>query len=96
MNKHGFDSHIDALIDSAEYTEVFGEDTVPFLRCWNSPCGLTTSSFNNLAKLSRSFATSDNALNQEQRSPHETSGSSKLLRNLAQGIHEKFVIPSCP
>ncbi len=94
IHQFGFIHLINTLIDSAEYTEVFGEDTVPFSRCWNSPCGLTTSSFNNLAILSRSFSTSDNAIDLEQRSLNGARRAAKLLRNLANGINEKILIPS--
>ena len=61
INSEGFESYIDFLIDSYEYIEIFGEHTVPFMRAWDSSCGLRTSSFMNSIKLTPSFATSDNA-----------------------------------
>ena len=62
VNQYGFENHVDHLIDSDEYSESFGEYTVPFQRCWNSPVGVWTSSFCNSAKLSQGFARSDNSL----------------------------------
>ena len=63
LKTYGFDYHIDNLIDSNEYSIIFGEDTVPFMRSWSSHCGLRTKSFMNSAKLCRAFATSDNISN---------------------------------
>ena len=59
LNKIGFEGHIDWLIDSEEYNKVFGEDTVPYMRSWNSPIGLKTKSFLDTALITKSFATSD-------------------------------------
>ena len=41
----GFDALIDSLIDSAEYSEVFGDDTVPYARAWTSAAGMPMLSF---------------------------------------------------
>ncbi len=59
INKLGFESHIDWLIDSEEYHKVFGEDIVPYIRSWNSAVGLTTKSFLKTASITKCFATSD-------------------------------------
>tara|TARA_B100000965_G_scaffold400230_1_gene421756 strand:+ start:3485 stop:4276 length:792 start_codon:yes stop_codon:yes gene_type:complete len=59
LNKHGFESHIDWLIDSEEYNNIFGEDIVPHIRSWNSPIGLKTKSFLETSSITKSFATSD-------------------------------------
>ncbi len=79
---YGFDYHIDTLIDSTEYLEIFGQDIVPYPRCWNSPCGTTTSSFNKAAALARSFATSDNAIHGRKTSPEAKGGKSQILDSL--------------
>ncbi len=94
INNEGFENHIDALIDSDEYNQIFGEHTVPYLRCWNSPCGLPTSSFNNSAALVRSFATSDNAIHWRQTSPKAKSGKSQILENLASMQNLRIKIPT--
>ena len=59
LNKHGFEAHIDSLIDTDEYNNVFGEDIVPHIRSWNSQIGLKTLSFLETSSITRAFATSD-------------------------------------
>ena len=60
LNKNGFEAHIDWLIDSEEYYNAFGEDTVPQMRSWNSPIGLKTKSFLETSSITKAFASSDN------------------------------------
>ncbi len=60
INSQGFESHIDFLIDSEEYNNVFGEDIVPYMRSWNSPIGFTTKSFLETSLITKAFAHSDN------------------------------------
>ena len=59
LNKMGFESHIDFLIDSVEYNNAFGEDTVPYVRSWNSPIGFKTINFLETSLITKSFASSD-------------------------------------
>jgi phycoerythrin-associated linker protein len=60
--EEGFDALIDSLTDSAEYTEVFGSDIVPYWRTADSYAGMMTSSFNMMRELaSTKVAVSDNA-----------------------------------
>ena len=59
LNKLGFEAHIDWLIDSKEYNNIFGEDIVPYMRSWNSPIGLKTKSFLDTSSITKAFATSD-------------------------------------
>ena len=59
LNKLGFNEHIDWLIDSEEYNNAFGEDTVPHMRSWNSPIGLKTKSFLETSSITKAFAHSD-------------------------------------
>ena len=59
LNKLGFEAHIDWLIDSEEYQNIFGEDIVPYMRSWNSPIGHKTKSFLETSSITRAFATSD-------------------------------------
>ena len=59
LNKLGFESHIDFLIDSDEYNKVYGEDIVPYIRSWNSPIGYKTKIFLETASITKAFATSD-------------------------------------
>ncbi|WP_320675153.1 phycobilisome rod-core linker polypeptide [Prochlorococcus sp. MIT 1341] len=85
LKENGFESHIDTLVDSTEYQEAFGSDTVPFPRCWNSPCGLTTSSFIKQAVLTKGFATSDNAIHKRPTLADAQGGSSQLIRGILPG-----------
>ena len=59
INDLGFEAHIDFLIDSDEYNNVFGEDIVPYMRSWNSPIGFKTKSFLETSEITQAFATSD-------------------------------------
>ena len=59
LNEQGFESHIDWLIDSEEYNNIFGEDIVPHIRSWNSPIGLQTKDFLETASITKRFASSD-------------------------------------
>ncbi len=59
INNLGFEAHIDFLIDSDEYNNVFGEDIVPYMRSWNSPIGFKTKSFLDTLSITKAFATSD-------------------------------------
>ena len=59
INNLGFEAHIDFLIDSEEYDNFFGEDTVPHMRSWNSAIGLETKCFLETSYLTKAFATSD-------------------------------------
>ncbi len=59
INNLGFEAHIDFLIDSNEYSNIFGEDIVPYIRSWNSPIGFKTKSFLDTSSLTKAFATSD-------------------------------------
>ena len=59
LNKLGFESHIDWLIDSEEYNNIFGDEIVPHIRSWNSPIGLKTKNFLETSSITKAFATSD-------------------------------------
>ncbi len=74
----GFNGHIDSLIDSLEYEENFGSNIVPFQRCWNSPCGVKTSSFIHTALLTKGFATSDNTIKMKSKDMTIPSDSSQF------------------
>jgi len=59
INNLGFEAHIDFLIDSDEYNNIFGEDIVPYMRSWNSQLGFKTKSFLETSSITKAFATSD-------------------------------------
>jgi len=57
----GFDALVDSLTDSAEYTEVFGSDSVPYNRTSDSYAGMYTLSFKLMRELNGTkVAISDN------------------------------------
>ena len=87
LNRIGFENHIDLIIDSQEYIQNFGEDTVPYMRCWNSSCSLRTSSFINSSKLTRFFATSDNSIHIRKKNGDVISGESILIGELSKTIY---------
>ena len=55
----GFSALVDQWIDSAEYGEVFGNDTVPYTRSWDSAAGISMASFPRIAALEQNFVSSD-------------------------------------
>ena len=60
--EEGFDALVDSLTNSAEYTEVFGADIVPYERTKDSYAGMFTRSFNLMRELGgMKVAVSDNA-----------------------------------
>ena len=59
LDQLGFEAHIDWLINSEEYNDVFGDDIVPYIRSWNSPIGLRTKSFMETLEITKGFASSD-------------------------------------
>ena len=66
--EEGFDALIDKLTDSAEYTEVFGSDIVPYERSHDSYAGMFTRSFNLMRELGgMKVAVSDNAQGRNSR-----------------------------
>ena len=83
IHEKGFYIHIDSLIDSSEYEEIYGEDTVPFMRCWSSSNGITTSSFLNSAILTKGFSCSDNAIHASFTKELKSIGKSQLISQLA-------------
>ncbi|MEM9484454.1 MAG: phycobilisome rod-core linker polypeptide [Cyanobacteria bacterium P01_F01_bin.116] len=59
LDTAGFDAEIDAYIDSYEYFQAFGENTVPYYRGHQSPTGQKVAGFANLLKLLRGRASND-------------------------------------
>ncbi len=55
----GFDADIDSYIDSEEYTQSFGDDTVPYYRGFDTQKGQKTVGFTRMFQLYRGYASSD-------------------------------------
>jgi phycocyanin-associated rod linker protein len=60
--EHGFDGLVEKLTRSGEYLEVFGTDTVPYLRAWTSAAGAYCSTFVNLGRVTPGNAASDTTI----------------------------------
>ena len=84
MADGGFDAAIDGILDSDEYIQTFGEDTVPYPSSFNSQAGQPQASFNRIAALEQNFAGSDTAIGSR----------SQLLNNLVQGYSLSIKVPS--
>lgn len=80
----GFEGEINSYLDSDEYLQTFGEDTVPYPTSWNSPLGQPQSAFNRMAALEQNFAGSDTAVGNK----------SQLLGNLARGYSLSIKVPA--
>jgi phycoerythrocyanin-associated rod linker protein len=57
----GYDADIDSYLDSQEYANAFGNDTVPYYRGFQSIMGMKTVGFNRLFALYRGQGSSDNS-----------------------------------
>ena len=77
----GFEAEIDSYLDSDEYQDAFGEDTVPFYRGYKTQTGKNMAGFNNMSALLRSASTSDKATSPENRPLLDRS----LISNLPYG-----------
>lgn len=62
LDNEGFAADIDTYLDSDEYMEVFGEDTVPFWRGDQSQIGQNLLGFINSNQIQGSYSTSDKAI----------------------------------
>ena len=60
--QQGFDSLVEKITSSGEYLEVYGIDTVPYLRSWNSEAGAYCSTFLNLGRVTPGYAGSDTTI----------------------------------
>jgi phycoerythrin-associated linker protein len=59
LDQHGFEADIDSYIDSDEYQDAFGENTVPYYRGLQSQTGQSMLGFTNTVRLVRSASSSD-------------------------------------
>ncbi|AFY72116.1 Phycobilisome linker polypeptide (plasmid) [Thalassoporum mexicanum PCC 7367] len=78
----GYEAEIDSYIDSDEYKEAFGDDTVPYIRGNASQPGISNVSFNRTFAIARGDASSD------------ISNVAKLIRDIAGNIPTKIVPPA--
>ena len=82
----GFDALVDAIIDSAEYAEVFGDHGVPYVRSFTSASGMSMLNFVRIAALEKNFASSD-----------RSKGNDSLIRSsLAGGVSMAIDVAPAP
>ncbi|BAD78689.1 phycobilisome rod linker polypeptide [Synechococcus elongatus PCC 6301] len=80
-HSHGYDADINSYIDSAEYTESFGDNVVPYFRGFATIRAQKTVGFNRIFQLYRGYATSDrSATSQRSRLDQE------VARNAASPV----------
>ncbi|MEM9150149.1 MAG: phycobilisome rod-core linker polypeptide [Cyanobacteria bacterium P01_F01_bin.3] len=62
LDGHGYEADIDSYIDSDEYQESFGEDTVPYYRGYKTQSGQSMVGYNNMLRMLPSVSSSDKAI----------------------------------
>ena len=82
----GYEADIDSYIDSEEYQQAFGEDTVPYYRGHKTQTGLGMVGFTHLFKLLRGASASDKNLTSGERS--------RLLRSILTNTPSQIVPPT--
>ncbi|MBD2628729.1 phycobilisome linker polypeptide [Trichormus variabilis] len=80
----GYDAEIDSYIDSQEYNNAFGDNTVPYFRGFKSIPGMKQVGFNRLFTLYRGNGNSDNA----------GSKSPRLRQQLAMNLPNTIIPPT--
>ncbi len=80
----GYDAEIDSYIDSQEYNNAFGDNTVPYFRGFKSIPGMKQVGFNRLFTLYRGNGNSDNA---GTKSP-------RLRQQLAMNLSNTIIPPT--
>ena len=84
-SEQGYDAEIDSYIDSQEYQDAFGENTVPFFRGIVSQVGQKQVGYNRMFELFRGPAESDKAVKK-----------SKLVASVASNSANKIKAPKSP
>lgn len=81
-NDQGYEAEINSYIDSDEYIQSFGEDTVPYPRSISSQVGIKNEGFNRMFSLLRGSATSD------------SSNQAKLITSIAANVATAIKAPA--
>ncbi len=81
-NNHGYEAEINSYLDSDEYMDSFGYDTVPYIRGNQTRTGLKNVSFNRTFAVSRGFAAND------------IGKSAKLIKDLGGNLATKIKSPA--
>ena len=62
LDNQGYDADIDSYVDSDEYKEQFGDDTVPFYRGYQTQTGKNLLGYTNMFEMLPSASSSDQSL----------------------------------
>jgi 5-carboxymethyl-2-hydroxymuconate isomerase len=92
-NSQGYDAEIDSYLNSQEYLENFGEDTVPYFRGFNYQVGQTGPAFSRMIDLYDGYATSDSDRAQIGQVARLTEDLSKLVKQEAPPSQQINWIP---
>ena len=84
-NSQGYEAEINSYIDSAEYQQNFGENTVPYHRGFQTQTGQKTVGFSRIFQLYRGYASSDRAPSPKQ---------AKLTWEVAKNVATPIYAPS--
>lgn len=84
-HREGYEAEINSYLDSQEYQENFGNNTVPCYRGFATQRGQKTVGFNRIFQLYRGYASSDRAQNRRQ---------SKLTWEVAKNSSSPITTPS--
>ncbi len=82
----GYDAVVDAIVDSREYLEAFGDSIVPYYRAFTYRTGQRTVGFTRIFRLHRGYASSDRA--------QLEGNTSRLARELGQNSASAIIGPS--
>ncbi|KKZ14110.1 MAG: hypothetical protein TQ37_02155 [Candidatus Synechococcus spongiarum 15L] len=74
LREQGYAAEISSYVNSDEYQEAFGDDTVPYLRSVNSLVGFAQDTFNKTFRLSGGAAASDFSMGRRSRTVAELLG----------------------
>lgn len=84
-NEHGYEAEIDSYLDSKEYQENFGENTVPFYRAAVSQVGQKQVGYNRMFALFRGPAETDKAKDAQLTYAVATNSTSKIVPPMSGG-----------
>lgn len=98
--QQGYEAEINSYLDSAEYRDNFGDQTVPYYRGFATQRSQKTVGFVRMFQLYRGYASSDRTNNKQGRlttalatnaaTPVRASGLSKELQGITRGKREKL------
>ncbi|MEO0987192.1 MAG: phycobilisome rod-core linker polypeptide [Cyanobacteria bacterium J06639_14] len=86
LDRSGYEAEIDSYVDSDEYHQVFGEDTVPYYRGYKTQTGRPLVGFTHMFKLLRGSSASDHS--------RDVGSFSRLNRVICSNIPSMIIPPT--